>query len=181
MLHLLWYRAPINRRFRDEHFPDIKRRYAICYASLLSGKVIHRKTLVEAGEGFSGEVPAEIENEGRVDGQNVVTDPISTPRFQVTPDGRLFVIYYVSGIGPDSTPVSENRMLEICADGRASNPVRIPMKHALTEFFTATPRAGCEPSFTIDLLGYRKGDYGLFTDTPTTLSYARVHVGESLR
>ena len=50
----------------------------------------------------------------------------------------------------------------------------------LTEFFTATPRAGCEPSFTIDLLGYRRGDFGLFTDTPTTLSYARVHVGESL-
>ena len=55
------------------------------------------------------------------------------------------------------------------------------MKHALTEFFTATPRAGCEPSFTIDLLGHRKGDFGLFTDTPTTLSYARVHMGESSR
>ena len=103
-------------------------------------------------------------------------DPISTPRFQVTPDGRLFVIYYVSGTGPDNELVSENRILELYSDGSASRPVGIPLEHPLTEFFTATVRAGCKPSFTIDLLGYRKGGFGLFTDSPTTLSYAQVSI-----
>ena len=184
VLHLLWYRAPINRRFRDEHFPDIVRRYAVCYARLHRGKVLHREVLVEAGEGISGEIPTEIDTEDsvlgwKIKGQEVVEDPISTPRFQATPDGRLFVIYYVSGSAPDGTAISENRFLEINADGRASDPIGIPLKHPLTEFFTATPRAGSKPSFTIDLLGYRRGGFGLFTDTPTTLSYARVRVGDS--
>ena len=180
-LHLLWYRAPINRLFRDEHFPDIKRRYAICYATIRDGKVNHRKTLVEAGEGLCGAVPTEIENEDsilpwKIKGRKVVEDPISTPRFHVTPDRRLFVIYYVSGSGEASEPISENRILEIYPNGGTSPPIGIPLEHPLTEFFTATMRAGCEPSFTIDLLGYRRGGFGLFTDTPTTLSYAQVLV-----
>jgi hypothetical protein len=181
VVHLLWYRAPINRRFRDEHFPDIVRRYAICYARILNGEVILQKDLVQAGEGISDVVPTEIEAEDsvlgwKIKGQEVVEDPISTSRFQATPDGRLFVVYYVSGTGPDGTAVSENRILEIGADGAVSNPVTIPLAHPLTEYFTATPRAGCRPSSTIDLLGYRRGDFGLSANLPTTLSYARVRV-----
>ena len=180
-LHLLWYRAPINRLFRDEHFPDMERRYAICYATLRDGVVNYRRTLVEAEEGLDGLIPTNIESEDsvlpwKIKGRKVVEDPISTPRFQVTPDGRLFVIYYVSGTGPDNERVSENRILELYSDGSASRPVGIPLEHPLTEFFTATVRAGCEPSFTIDLLGYRRGGFGLFTDSPTTLSYAQVSV-----
>ena len=177
-VHLLWYKGPINRQFRDEHFPDIQRRYQICYAKLRAGEVIHRRALVEAGDGLTGPVPTELDNEGRVykwnPGQTIVGDPISTPRFQVTPDGRLFVIYYVSGAEADGRPVAENRILEIHDDDSASEPIRIPLQHPLTEFFTATPRAGCEPSFTIDLLGYRRGALGLYDDRDTTMSYARI-------
>mgnify|MGYP001065755522 CR=1 FL=1 len=140
-----------------------------------------RVVLVEAGEGLCGAVPTEIENEDsilpwKIKGRKVVEDPISTPRFHVTPDRRLFVIYYVSGSGEASEPISENRILEIYPNGGTSPPIGIPLEHPLTEFFTATMRAGCEPFFTIDLLGYRRGGFGLFTDTPTTLSYAQVLV-----
>ena len=143
VLHLLWYKAPINRLFRDEHFPDIERRYAIRYARLFDGKVLHRETLVEAVEGRYG-VPTDVEKEDsvlpwKIKGKKVVEDPISTPRFQVTPDGRLFVIYYVSGTGRDGKPVSENHIIEIYSDGNVSKSVMVPMKHPLTEFSLLRP------------------------------------------
>ena len=88
-------------------------------------------------------------------GETILGDPIPTPRFHVTPDGRLFVVYYVS----DEAGLSENRMLKIATDGTPSAPVTLPLQHPLTQFFTATPRAGCAPSWTLDMLGHRRGDW----------------------
>lgn len=83
-------------------------------------------------------------------------------RFQVTPDGRLFVFYYVGG------SVSENRLVEVLPDG-FSAPVKVPLQKPLSSFYTATPRAGCAPSHTLDLLG----------DIGGTLRYARVRLAAS--
>jgi hypothetical protein len=72
-------------------------------------------------------------------------------------------------------------MMEIQRDLVPSAPVTIPLKHPLTQFFTATPRAGCEPSWTIDLLGHRRGGWHPAEGTDGkewdgTLSYAQLRI-----
>ena len=98
------------------------------------GKVVSRRSLLAAEEGQSREVP------GRA-------------RFQITPEGRLFVFGYVSGANAQGERVSENRLIELFADGGASGWVKAPLKRPLSDFFTATVRAGSPPSRTLDLLG----------------------------
>ncbi|HUT32311.1 MAG TPA: acetylxylan esterase [Planctomycetota bacterium] len=184
-VHLLWYRAPMLRTLRDERYKDIQRVYSICYATLRDGKILRRQTLVRGGEGADEAIPTELDQEGRpyvlLSGEKIVGDPLSTPRFHATPDGRLFVVYYVSGKRADGSPLSENRILEIRGDGSASAPATIPLRHPLTQFFTATPRAGCAASYALDLLGHRRGDWGPregsnFTEWDGTISYARVRL-----
>ena len=180
-VHLLWYRAPMLRTLRDKQYPDIRRVYSIEYALLREGKVLNRCALVQAGEGHDGAVPTDLDRECMPyvgpDGGRIVGDPLATPRFHITPDGRLFVVYYVT----DGAELSENRILEIEPDGTCSAPATIPLKHPLTQFFTATPRAGCAPSWTLDLFGHRRGDWrhregsGL-REYEGTLSYAQVRI-----
>ncbi len=159
LVHLLWFRSPMLPSVRDRYYPDIKRVYRIEYATLRDGKMLTRRTLVTAGEGADPAVPTDLDQVGRSylldNGETILGDPIPTQRFQVTPDGRLFVIYYVS----DGHALSENRILEIAPDGTASAPATLPLKHPLTQFFTATPRAGCAPSWTLDLLGHRRNGW----------------------
>ena len=94
----------------------------------------------------------------------------SLPRFQVTPENRLFVFYYVSGRNAAGKQVSENRVLEILSDGTHSPAVRVPLRHPLNNYFTATPRGGSPPSKTLELLGTRAGQSGI--------NYARVRLHE---
>lgn len=150
--HILWYEAPIDRRLRDEHFPDIPRTTAIKYALVREGEVQRRLTLMEGGEGLGDEIP------GR------------TARFHVTPDDRLFVVYYVSGTNPQGSSVSENRIMELLPDGSAAEPVPVPLEHPFQVFFTATPRGGSPPSTTLDLFGVRAAG------PPHTICYARVQL-----
>jgi len=185
-VHLLWYCAPMLRSLRDAHYPDIPRVYSIEYAVLRHGKVLSRQTLVRAGEGHDAAIPTDLDREGMPyvgpDAGRIVGDPLATPRFHVAPDGGLFVVYYVS----DGADLSENRIMELRADGTRSAPVTIPLKHPLTQFFTATPRAGCAPSRTLDLFGHRRGDWrhaagsGL-QEYDGTLSYARIGIAPGSR
>jgi hypothetical protein len=170
---------------RDELYKDIKRVYSVNYASLRDGKVLARRTLVRAGEGADAAIPTDLDQVGRpyvlVSGERILGDALATPRFQATPDGRLFVIYYVSGKRPNAPEISENRILEIRADGTNSEPLTIPLKRPLTQFFTATPRAGCAPSWTLDLLGHRRGGWkpregSDFREWDGEVSYARVRI-----
>jgi len=78
-VHVLWTERALDERLRARFFPEAKQRHALEYAIVRDGRVTHRRTLLEAGEGLGREVP----------GQH---------RFQVTPDGRLFVFGYVSGV-----------------------------------------------------------------------------------
>jgi len=79
------------------------------------------------------------------------------------------VFFYVSGKDREGRGISENRLLELRADGSVGEPVRVPLQKPFTEFFTATSRGGSAPSFVLDLLGQRAG-------ASTTISYARVRL-----
>ncbi len=181
LVHQLWFRSPMLPSVRDRFYPDIKRVYRIEYATLRDGKVLSRRTLVTAGEGADPAIPADLDQVGRPylldNGETILGDPIPTHRFHVTPDGRLFLVYYVS----DGKALSENRILEITPDGVPAAPQTIPLAHPLTQFFTATPRAGCAPSWTLDLLGHRRGGWRPAAEAGSrewdgAISYARVRL-----
>jgi len=183
IVHLLWFRSPMLPAVRDAFYPDIRRVYSIEYARLRDGNVLSRKTLLQAGEGHDNAVPTDLDQVGRPylldTGKRILSDPISTPRFHITPNGRLFVVYYVS----DGENLSENRILEIRPDGDTLPPMTIPLKHPLVQFFTATPRAGCKPSWTIDLLGHRRGGWQPVEDShgrewDGTVCYAQVRLSD---
>ncbi len=149
-VHILWTERALDERLREKFFPGEKQSYALNYAVLRRGKVVSRRTLLVAEEGKSNERP------GR-------------GRFQITPDNRLFVFFYVSGSDTTGKSISENRLLEILPDGSVSNSVRVPLKRPFTDFFTATIRAGSPPSKTLELLGTRQG-------SNTTISFARIRI-----
>jgi hypothetical protein len=151
-VHLLWTERALDERLRAKFFPDARQSYALNYAVVREGKVVRRRTLAEGGEGLSGERPAE-------------------GRFQVTPDRRLFVFYYVGGRGADGKAIAENRLLEILPDGVAGNPVRVPLSKPFTSCFTATVRAGSPPANALELLGPCES-------APLTIRYARIRLLE---
>ena len=149
-VHLLWTERAIDTRLRKEFFPDAKQSHALLHAIVRDGKVVRRRALLLAEEGGAQEIPG-------------------AARFQVTPDGRLLVFFYVSGRTADGKPVSENRLMELAPDGTPGPASRVPMKHPLVSFFTATVRAGSPPSATLDLLGERAG-------ARHAISYARIRI-----
>jgi hypothetical protein len=54
--------------------------------------------------------------------------------------------------------------------GRGVSPwVKVPLKHPMSDYFTATVRAGSPASWLLEILGHRAGK-------PTTISYARVRL-----
>jgi hypothetical protein len=149
-VHLVWSERAIDERLRARFFPDAKQSHTLNYARLRDGKVMRRQTLEQSTE----EQPGIVGTEGR---------------FQVTPEGKLLVVYYASGRGPEGQSVSENRLVEIRRDGTAGSPVRLPLERPFVSYFTATVRGGSAPSTTLDLLGQRQGQ-------PNTISYARVQL-----
>jgi len=149
-VHLLWTERALDERLRERFFPGEKQRHQLNYAVLREGQVVLRRTLAEGGEGLSSETPG-------------------SGRFQVTPDNRLLVLYFVGGSDAEGKPVAENRLLEIRQDGTASDPVRVPLADPFTSFFTATPRAGSPPSNVLELLGECLRTQG-------TVRYARIRL-----
>ena len=150
-VHLLWTERAIDERLREKFFPNAKQSYALNYAVVRDGKVVSRRALLDTAEDKSREIA-------------------SAARFQVTPDNRLFVFYYVHGEDAAGGRVSENRLMELQPNGTASKAVPVPLKVPFTSFFTATTRAGSPPSNTLELLGERAGK-------AQTISYARIRLG----
>ncbi|NLF40243.1 hypothetical protein GX586_12415 [bacterium] len=198
-VHLLWFRSPMLPFLRDALYKDIRRVYSLRYATLKDGRILTRRSLLEAGEGADPAIPTDLDQVGLPyvldNGERILGDTLSTPRFHVTPDGRLFVVYYVSGMGGVSgvgcrvsgeegaRDLSENRIIEIRADGAPTVPVTLPLKHPLVQFFTATPRAGNLPSWTLDLLGPRRGGWrpregASFREWSGEMSYARIEIAK---
>lgn len=133
-VHLVWSERVIDERLRERFFPDAKQSHAVNYAVVRDGEVLLRRTVAIAEEGGSRETPG-------------------GPRFQPTPDGRLFVVFYVSGADPAGKAVSENRVVEVRPGGEIGEARVLPLSKPFSQFFTATVRAGSPPSNTLDMLG----------------------------
>ena len=147
--HILYLKMPVQSALlRDKFFPEKKVTTSLEHAVVRDGEVVRRSTLLKGGEGASGEIPGNA-------------------RFYATADGRLFVVYYCGGKDEKGKAVSENRILQILPR-RGPKPIRIPLKHPFTTFFTATERGGSLPSNTIDLFGSGRES--------GTLRYARVRL-----
>jgi len=147
-VHILWTERALDTRLREKFFPGEKQSEALNYARIREGQVVTRRSILLAREGdASAAVP------GRA-------------RFHVLPDGRLFVFLHASVPDAASRRIDENRLIEIRPDGALGQFVRVPLRLPLTAFFTASPRAGCPPSDTIDLLG----------EVGKTVRYARVRI-----
>jgi len=149
-VHILWTEKALDERLRPKFFPDAWQSYALNYAVLRQGTVVSRRTLLAAEEGRSNERP------GR-------------GRFHITPDHRLFVLFYVSGSDAAGKSISENRLLEILPDSSTNAAVRVPFRKPFTEFLTATIRAGSPPAYTVELLGSQPG-------SGPTISFARLRL-----
>lgn len=147
-VHILWTEKAIDERLREKFFPEAKQSYAINYAVVRNGKIETRTAISYAEEGKSNLIP------GR-------------GRFHITPDNRIIVIYYISGTSPDGQKVSENRLLEIFPEGKPGREIVLPFRNPFTNFFTATVRAGSQPSGYIDILGTTDGN-------SNTISYAKI-------
>lgn len=154
--HIVWEERALDERLRKTFFPEAKQRYELNYAVLREGKILSRRTLLAADEGKPSPIP-------------------HLPRFQVTPENRLFVFFYVDSTDENGKAISENRILEILQDGTTTAPVRVPLTHPLVShnnYFTSAVRGGSEPSRILDLLGTEVGGITI----PTTIRYARVRL-----
>jgi hypothetical protein len=150
-VHLVWSERAIDPRLRKKFFPNAEQSYAVNYAVVRDGTVSLRRTLFLTGEGGANEMIS------------------SAPRFQVTPDNRLFVIYYIGGTDAAGKAVSENRVQEILGNGQPGTAIRIPFKRPFFAYFTANMRGGSPPSTVVELLGQRPGE-------PLTMCYGRVRL-----
>lgn len=168
-VQILWSERAIDERLREKFFPEAKQRIALEYAVLRRGKVESRRPILEWREGGGDPAPGG----GPVPGQG---------RFHETPDGRLFVFFHVGGTDETGKALSENRIVEIPAEGppggaggsgadapgRLGPAVRVPLKAPFTSFFTTTARAGSAPSSVLDVLG--EGG------KPAAVRYARIRL-----
>ncbi|MGL6225575.1 MAG: hypothetical protein ACRC10_03000 [Thermoguttaceae bacterium] len=161
-IYILWYERAINPSLREKFFPDAQQSESLRFAIVQNGNVITRGIIAECQEGEIKPVP-------------------SRGRFHQNPDGKLWVVYYVSGAesGKDGEPdrsVSENRICELSWDakeGKASvgEYKVLQLKQPLSTFYTATPRAGNAVSGFLDMLGHSP-------NSGNTLRYVRINMQE---
>ncbi len=144
MVHILWTERALDERLRDEFFPDEEQSYALNYAIIKDWEVMYRHPVM-----FSEE-----EDELRP----------GNGRFQVTPGNRLFVFYNVHNKTRD---FQENRLVEIFPDHSLSVTLKAELKRPFSRFYTATVRAGSEPSEIIDVFGM---------DEKNEMRYARIRI-----
>lgn len=137
-VHLVWSERAIDERLRERFYLEAKQSHAVNYAVVREGKVQLRRTVAIAEEGGSREIPG-------------------APRFQTTPDGRLFVVFYVSGADAAGKAISENRVVEIHRGGEVDEARVLPLSKPFSQFFTATARAGSPSSNTLEILGQPAG------------------------
>ena len=149
-IHFLWSEKAIDERLREKFFPSAKQSFSIKYAIFKKGKVIIRKTLIEAREGKNDDIPV-------------------TARFHVTPDNKLYVICSIRKNEKQYSANVENRILMLSPKGEIKAQYTLNLKKPFTNFFTSTMRAGSPPSNYIDL-------YGNVAGHPLTINYARIRL-----
>jgi hypothetical protein len=141
---VLWTERALDDRLREAFFPKAKQRYSLELAVVRRGKILRRVTLLQGGDGLGPKRPGDA-------------------RFHVTDEGRLFVFGYMSDRAPAHTG---NYIMELKTDGTHQSPQSVTLERPLSRFFTATPRAGNQPSPLLDVLG----------DANRTMRYVRITI-----
>lgn len=137
-VHVVWQKEPIHPQLRDTYFPDIKRDWRLCYGVLQAGRLMEKRVLFAGGETTGPVRPVGY---------------IGHPRFHITPDHTLYILYNRQGSTPQTRTQSGTYAVRVEANGSISAPVRIPLTRPITgAFFTATPRSGNPLSAAADLL-----------------------------
>lgn len=149
-VHLLWTERALDERLRERFFPGQEQSHGLYYSYIQNGKLVGRWTVAESRDSKPGVMG-------------------SAGRFQITPDNRLFIVFYASGTEAPGKTISENRVVEVLPEGSFGTFMTIPLSSPFTSYFTATPRAGSKPSRTLDLFGLKSG-------AGQVLSYARVQL-----
>lgn len=149
-VYILWIERAVDDRLREKFFPEAKQSESLNLGVVREGKLVKRLTVAERSGTSSGLSGAHH-------------------RFQVAPDNRLFIIHGIYAFDADGQPTFENRVVEVQADGVLGSPTTIPLKRPFSSFFTATPRAGSPPSWTLDMFGQSRG-------AGDTISYARINL-----
>lgn len=138
-VHLLWNDRSLDERLREKFFPDKKLTYSLEYSLIRDGKVATRQTLAIGGEQHG-------------------PDRSYMGRFHPTADGRLFIIAAVSTSDANKKSIVSTRLYPVTNDPEPPKPIAVPVQDPVSgNFFTATPRAGSQPSNTIDMFGLPHG------------------------
>ncbi len=143
-VHVLWTERALDERLRSRFFPEAKQSHSLRHVRIDGGRLGERHTLAESTEAK----PAPV---------------VNAARFHPLQDGRLLVFSHVSG------PDGGNRIAELKQDGTWGPTVAVPLTRPFTSFFTATPRAGTQPSEYLDLIGTVSG-------SEHAIHYARIRV-----
>lgn len=149
-VHVLWTERALDERLREKFFPKEKQSEGLYYGVLREGRLAIKMALEERNEATPG-----------IGG--------SAARFHATKGGRLVVVYNASGTDRSGAAISENRLVEVLANGRLSEKTRLPLGKPFVNWFSATERAGSGRSEVIDMLGQQSG-------TGNVISYARVRL-----
>ncbi|MBY5959195.1 hypothetical protein KUV50_13665 [Membranicola marinus] len=149
--YLLWTEKAIDERLRPTFFPDAKQYKALNCSVVKNGELLTTIAVAAHKEDEEGDLTP------------------GNGRFVVTPEGRLMVVFYISGITADGRKVSENRMVEILRTPMVprGESIQIPFDAPFVTFQVPSQGAGCSPSRFIDLLGVRE-------NKKNTISYAQV-------
>jgi hypothetical protein len=89
-------------------------------------------------------------------------------RFHAAANGKLFVVFSLSGSTPKRGSFRDNRLLQVRPRKGKAAPVPLALREPFTTFFTATERGGSRPSELLDLFGVAQDGQ--------TLRYARVRL-----
>ena len=157
-VHLIYTDRNVWHDFmRDRYWPELPITVALKYCRIRESAVVERRVLLECTE----DMGAGCKGEGEV------VWPASSLRvdnaaLHATPDERLFVLYHATG-----GPATGDYLMQLWPSTDAP-AVRLPLRHPLSHFFTASERMGTEPSNAMDL-------YGLGSE-PGTMRYAQVRL-----
>lgn len=135
--HSLYFKQTVEiPEMRDVFFPDTPLAASLEYSIIRDNQVVQRKTLMQLDLKKDRAAP-------------------DWARFQVTPDGQLFVF----AITRDKASEVKNCLFEILPNGEISTPVEIKLQKPLTAFMTANERGGSMPSNYLDIYGSANTDF----------------------
>ena len=138
-------------RMRDRFFPDTPILRSLEYVVIKEGVEVERRTLV-----------------GWTEGEHTLAP--SFGRFHITPDGRLFVIYFSIREEEDGRITETANYLLPVRPTQTDGPTRLNFTHPFGyPFTTCTPRGGTPPANVIDMMGCSDLD-------DSVVNYARCRV-----